>query len=866
MKRIISILLAILLLSGYANVYATEENIDEKAVRSLKILQTIGLVSIDYDAEVLDFDLGVTRAELATITNGVFNAEGSTVSGLYYHDVSEEFWAYSSIGYLVSAGALTVPEEKMFYPERVSTEAEAYKVVLSVLGLGGIIGKGEAWPQNVYMAAATANITHGVVNDNKLTYAELFKILHNAVLIELPEMSGFTNSGSFSMTYGDETFLEKNYDVYAARGTVESVEKISTKKSIGTDGIIVIEGLELELNGFECKEYIGTQVEYYYKHNPLTETNTLLWIESRNKSTVVSINHKDNDINYNSKTRTLTYFENNTKKKNIEISDDVSIIYNDRYLESGHDAVLSSHINYMYLIDSTGGKDYNLLMIYSYDNRIIGSIDIEKEYIYTMGNEEKIELNAFDDYIIQDTNGEQLEVSDLKAGSVISVYETKSNESIRIIYSEDTIIGKISSKTKDSSGYGILTIDEEKYYTEYNYKGNDNWTSSTAKFFIDHLGFIVNFDYDLSGNIGLLIEYREDRNEDRTRFEIYTTNGKFLKLYSTEKLTIDGTRAKGFAHMDYLLGGKPKQEQLIVYELNDAGDVKKIDTIRSNSDGENGIERITAKAELKNDPSKSAIVTRTSFSPKMFPTSNGEVPYITDSSTIVISIPGSFGSASECVEKDFIVKRGSDLGWDKSYSCDGYKIGEADGTVDVLLVYNKNWRSDRTYMLVDKSFQELNIKDDESVTVLEGYNKDGEIKCMLSPGDTTNIQKGDFIELQGVGNEDYYAVTQVYRPSEKSPEFKIQQMRADVMVVGYVCANKNGKIFVSEDPTSGNSDDYDDVFDLSSMKLHICDADSGEIISNVTHDEIRTLEKTNKADRIVIYCQQMNAKAAVIYR
>ena len=242
------------------------------------------------------------------------------------------------------------------------------------------------------------------------------------------------------------------------------------------------------------------------------------------------------------------------------------------------------------------------------------------------------------------------------------------------------------------------------------------------------------------------------------------------------------------------------------------------------------------------------------------------MPVISDGSTIVISVPGAFGLAHTQEQNEFVIKSGSNLGWDKYYTGECYRIGESDGTVDVLLVYGRNWRSDRSYMLVDKFIKKWDEKDDTIVDVIEGYGKDGAVKYTINPGEVVNVQKGDFIELTGIGAGDYYTITDSFSPKNPMPEFKVQEINSDILVAGYVCSNKNGKIYVSAKPDSGSAEDYNDVFNLSSVALHIYDTKTGEITPNISHNEIRALDKAGVADKIVIYCQQMNAIAAVIYR
>ncbi len=867
-KRIISLLLACLLFSCGIIAHA-EEAVNPNALKSLEILQTLGLVPVDYDAEVLDFNTGVTRAELASLTEGVFNSIEYVGNDLYYHDVSKDFWAYSQIGYLVSTGALTIPENRLFYPDRVATEAEAYKIMISLLGLDGKSMKG-TWPTNVYSVATKMKITQNVVNDGRLTYAEVFMILHNALLVELPEIISFSADGNVEVVSGDETYLEKYYNIYAAVGVVEVVEKTASTNKEGRDGKIVISGAELNINGLSCEDYLGTYVKYYYKHDPVKNENILLRVDSANRSKVIKLTHKDNAVSYDSQTRTITYNENGSKDKHITISQSISIVYNGRFLKSGYNDVLSSHIDNISVIATDGSNQYNLLIIEAYDNRVLSTIDHANRYIYTSGGETKISLDEFHEYTILDSDGKEMELSDLSSDVIISVYESKCKDLITIVCSDQQINGTINEYETDSSGYTILTVDDTKYYTEYAYSG-EAVEPKDATLILDHKGFVVDIKYGGLGQIAVLLEYRENQKafEDGISFRIFNSKGEFLILPGAEKIEIDGNILSAYDDIDIALGSN-EYEQLITYGLNKDGEIKKIDTIRVNADGSNGIERITPDADKKINPSMSAAVSRRSFNSKLMTSdiNSSEYPLMFDGNTVVFGLPGALGAVKDQDESYFTTMKASALGWDWSINCEGYWVGESRGIVDAIIVYNKNWGSQRdgnVYLVVSKQYQAVNSEGDV-VTVIEGYGKDGAVKCEFVPDVTPNVQTGDFVHFLASTNKGYETFEILYRPTDPMPAFIRQQFSSNTLVAGYVCSTANGYIFVSKEANQGSSTDYDEAFNLSSYQIHMYDSATGKVIPNISYDEIRAFDTSGVSDVIVVRSGTVTPTGAVIYR
>ena len=868
-KKIISFIMICLLFSGVISAYA-EETVNPEVLKSLKILQELGLVAADYDAEVLDFNTGVTRAELASLTEGVFNSTGYIGNELYYHDVSKDFWAYSQIGYLVSTGALTVPENKLFYPDRVATEAEAYKIMISLLGLDGNISMKGTWPNNVYSVATNMKITQNVVNDGRLTYDEIFMILHNALLVELPEIISFSGDGNVEVVKGNETYLEKYYNIYAAVGVVEVVGKTASYNKDGRDGKIVISGAEFNINGLLCDDYLGTYVEYYYKHDYVKDENSLLRIESAGRSKIIKLTHKDNAISYNPQTRTITYKENDSKDKNIRISQSINIVYNGRFLKSGYNEVLSAHIDNLSAIATDGGNNYNLLIIEAYDNRVISTLDYKNNYIYTTGGEPKISLNEFSEYIILDAEGKQIELSDLNSEEIISIYETKCKDLITIVCSDKQIYGTINGYETDSLGYTILTLDDTKYYTEYAYSG-ETVEIKDATLILDHKGFVVDIKYGGTGQVAVLLEYmnKNEAFDNGILFRIYTSKGEFLILPGADKIEIDGKLLSSYDDIDVALGSN-EYEQLITYGLNKNGEIKKIDTIRLNADGDNGIERVTPDADKKNNPSKSASVSRRSFNSKLMTSdiNSSEYPLMFDGNTIVFGLPGALGSVKNQDESYFTTMKASSLGWDWSFNCEGYWVSESRGIVDVVIVYNKNWGSQRdgnVYMVVSDQYKAVN-SDGDVVTVVQGYGRDGSVKCEFVPDVIPNVKNGDFVHFLASTNKGYETYEIIYRPTDPMPKFIRQQFSSDTVVAGYVCSTTKGFIFVSKEPNKGSSTDYDEAFNLSSYQLHIYDTSTGEVIPNVSYDEIRAFDTSGVSDIIVVRSGTVTPTAAIIYR
>ena len=148
MKKILCILALLLALStAFTSVYA-----DGALGEALEYLSAAGL-DIEYDVETIQPDQRVTKAVFAQNVSKLLNISDVECNNVYYHDVSEDHWAFDNVGVLTELGVITGNGNKYFNPDQYITRNEAATIVVSALGYRAYADNSGGYP-NGYLKVA----------------------------------------------------------------------------------------------------------------------------------------------------------------------------------------------------------------------------------------------------------------------------------------------------------------------------------------------------------------------------------------------------------------------------------------------------------------------------------------------------------------------------------------------------------------------------------------------------------------------------------------------------------------------------------------------------------------------------------------
>ena len=718
-KKIVSILLCICILSGFATITSAATTPSADKYEIIEIFKELDMLSDDYDALTLQWQKPVTKADFAFLASSILKRDYTGTSELYYHDVSRQHWAFADIAALVDCGLLQVNAEKRFNPNDNISMEEAAGVIIKALGYGFNFANSDKI--NYMSIASDIGITKGVSNTENLTYSDVLCMLYNALFAEIIEISSVSNE---SATYASKgrTYLEKEYSIVYKKGILEGFDGISANGTDVAEGKAVISGVEYDVEGLDLTDMLGCSIYYLDKFNS-NGTGKILWAK-KNISAELTLNYVDNEVEFNASKYQINYYDVEAdRERKVDISKTVDVIYNEEYVTSGIEELLNEDMYSIKLIKNPGDGSYSKIILTSYENLVLEAMDVTdmgiydkvtKEY-YSFKDVEKLE-------VIKD--GQNVELTSLNIGDVLSVYRSKSGQRVKIIVSATVAKGKIVSK-KSVNGYEYISIGEEEYR---GYKKGTYWTGSSSipvTVYLDTNGYMVLAErYVAQGEVAYMIDIYNDTDNEVLIVKLFTKNGKTERINCVENVRIDDVKYKNAEAAYASMGGSSYSSSLVLYKTNYDGLITHIYFPGKKIDSALKILQEDANETYRD----SGRLGRKSF---------------LTSDTVIFGIPKNPQDASP---DDFQMLQKSDFKDNTSLDFSTYTTSEDVSYEELVVIHNYVQKASGSLgLLVSKVYKGLN-EDDQVVDYVEGYEGLNYMTLKCDPScKLDNVRVGSYI-------------------------------------------------------------------------------------------------------------------------
>lgn len=360
-----------------------------------------------------DMESAITREQFINIAANLFgiNAGQKDVS---FTDIDAESESYVSVRKAVfmnwiSDGTSFRPTESIKYDEAVKIlcSAAGYDVYAKLLG---------GYPNGYRSAAKRAKISADVSDASALTGYEALELIWNTLNANILEQTGFGDNTKFETS--DDTVMAEFLDVYYEEGIINANEftSLTNKSDLGEDGRVEIAGKSFKLNNKSVNGLLGYNVRAYYK-----------WSGGDKKGTVGYAYPADNkvlqidadDASYDAKKHVITYASD--KEEDAKLNSVFDYVYNGRaYFDAG-DKIIPER-GKLILIDNDNDGIYEVISVKHYSYMTVKSFN--KYYLTLTDSYDKdksLDLGKSDrKYSYKDQSGNQLNVSDIKSGSIIA--------------------------------------------------------------------------------------------------------------------------------------------------------------------------------------------------------------------------------------------------------------------------------------------------------------------------------------------------------------------------------------------------------------------------------------------------------------
>lgn len=699
---------------------------------AFELMKKLGIFSEDISYQG-KVNQTVSRGEFAIYLARMLKSDNITGNGTNeFIDVSEDNDLSIALSGLKSMGIVKPDENGKFRPNDTLTVRKMSEMLIRSFRSADINALAESLDNNYLSTAVQLNMLKGISNFDTATFGDCVVMMYNTLHTEYRHNYGETKS----------TLLKDIYDIEYIKGRVTancfteiSGTRTNDIEKIGIDGVNYI------CNDEALHELLGYHLIVYYTEE--NDERSIVFYRTDDKTSVVRID-AENIEKYSD--FTLFYY-NGRKTAKIKIGRDTAIIYNGMVLETDYDSAFNIDTGSVTII-SSGNVD--TVIIETYDTVRVTGIDVSRKKVYAEriedGSEEELDFNKDSDkwiFFKSYPYGKEVNENMLLAGDILCVSKSFDGSYIRGWQCSQTVSGKVE-KVAGNTDDRWVTIDGEQYQVA-NYYKDKIVTGEQTSFVLDIAGRIASVGKQtqsdrILGYIYRLVDARKD-HEDNIYVKIYNVQRQHENLVLADRVVLDGERRTKDYVKQILCSGQDGAlvRQPIFYRKNSDGEIKELD-LPSPAGQER--ERDNTLEELLPAGSYSWLFTMKSFERK----------YVMSTKTYYMRVPPN--NVENPDEKLFGVQQFSNVTWwnnnNKKSILGLYRYDDSTPFANLVLMSSNDnaTLSNSTEITMVTDVYEQWIGDDkgELVMTLHGLQKGAEITAYFDEGVyKDDIEEGDLI-------------------------------------------------------------------------------------------------------------------------
>lgn len=699
---------------------------------AFELMKKLGIFSEDISYQG-KVNQTVSRGEFAIYLARMLKSDNITGNGTNeFIDVSEDNDLSIALSGLKSMGIVKPDENGKFRPNDTLTVREMSEMLIRSFRSADINALAESLDNNYLSTAVQLDMLKGISNFDTATFGDCVVMMYNTLHTEYRHNYGETKS----------TLLKDIYDIEYIKGRVTancfteiSGTRTNDIEKIGIDGVNYI------CNDEALHELLGYHLIVYYTEE--NDERSIVFYRTDDKTSVVRID-AENIEKYSD--FTLFYY-NGRKTAKIKIGRDTAIIYNGIVLETDYDSAFNIDTGFVTII-SSGNVD--TVIIETYDTVRVTGIDVSRKKVYAEriedGSEEELDFNKDSDkwiFFKSYPYGKEVNENMLLAGDILCVSKSFDGSYIRGWQCSQTVSGKVE-KVAGNTDDRWVTIDGEQYQVA-NYYKDKIVTGEQTSFVLDIAGRIASVGKQtqsdrILGYIYRLVDARKD-HEDNIYVKIYNVQRQHENLVLADRVVLDGERRTKDYVKQILCSGQDGAlvRQPVFYRKNSDGEIKELDL--SSPAGQER-ERDNTLEELLPAGSYSWLFTMKSFERK----------YVMSTKTYYMRVPPN--DIEDPDEKLFGVQQFSNVTWwnnnNKKSILGLYRYDDSTPFANLVLMSSNDnatlSNSTEITMVTDVYEQWIGDDEGELVMTLHGLQKGAEITAYFDESVyKDDIEEGDLI-------------------------------------------------------------------------------------------------------------------------
>ncbi len=533
-KRVLALLLTVAVMAScfVANVFAAEttpanafSDVADDAIyaTAVKAFNQMGIIK-GYEDGAFRPDQNVTRAEFTAMLMRALNygSLGSTSpEKLPFSDVKESdtsnSWAIPNINTAYGMGIINGYEDGTFRPGANVAYEEAIKMIVCTLGYTGIDVSGTPWYGQYLAQADRLGVTEYAsklgVAGTPASRACIAQMLYDSLEVPLVEQGNLTQ----------KTILTDYLGYIKSVGVISSDGITST-----TSADVNLRADEVQITGKEpdgsyatytykttdptLKNYLGYEMEYYYKKDSGTIRTLMLYVLQQNETITLNSDMIDEDASTNTQ---IKYYESEDDKRanSVSLASENVVILNGKLIganetSSRFNINMIPQVGSITLLDSNLDGKYDLVKIEEYEIYYVSEkLSIDKSIIDNVTRTNaKLILdidNSDGNLVIVDVDGKERDYSSINTGSIICFAESSKTNGGEVLQKavvvNNNVTGTVTGLERDEA----VTING----TRYKYSKAAPWVSGTGSLEEPALQDQGVYSLDINGDI---VAYKKD--------------------------------------------------------------------------------------------------------------------------------------------------------------------------------------------------------------------------------------------------------------------------------------------------------------------------------------------------------------------
>lgn len=670
-KKIVSISVCIALLLNAFAVFAAdsaERRAPDVYSEAVRLLDYFGIIP---DTADTDGSSQVSRAEFALYLGRIHRAdEYSDAKNRYFRDVSPQHWAASSLELLVEKGIVAVSDSRNFRPDDVITFSEAEKMILCAMGYSAYAEALGGYPTGYDAVAKKIDLISGANRPANVTVDTARMLLHKALITGIFDDSAVNGDSVVLSQSDDVTLLSQYFDCYLAEGQLTSADGVSINydESAADDRVCIGGESYFADDSHNALAYLGQYVRAFYIKPDKNSVGEICIIDrSYNKYDNVKV-ISDEDFKSFGSDMKINYYTGDNSEKSIRVAANAVILRNGELVTKNMSAEFSDFSGTVTAIDTDSNSIYDVVVIDSYVNGVVKSVSEKDSVIcFEGGSISKIDISSnhpAQKKVIRSSNGDVMSISDIAAGDVLSIFDSKTL--LRISDTKTAVTGVLENVYDNSSE---VKIDGKRYSLDTKLVSTADakliaGSECSAKF--DIFGKIAEIKKSAQSapKVGYLVDRADGKRlSDDVILKVFSSSGTMDEYTLESKVRVNGEKVDasdiaGYLKKDY--GGDKSDylHQLICYKTSSAGKISEIDTdyLNVGKEGED---------TLRKDVESGSYVYASS--PKMF-----GPKCIIDSKTVIMGVPAS-DAEDGATDDDYAIMSTANFKSGTAYTVESYK-------------------------------------------------------------------------------------------------------------------------------------------------------------------------------------------------